>query len=367
MMERSELAGVIAQLCPMAIWVDLHGHIRHAGPTLEKICPGTGFVGGRVLEHFRVIRPRSVLTMQDLIGTAGGKLQLQLREPPGITLKGVLVQLPNRLGVIINLSFGISVVDAVRDFSLTSADFAPTDLAIELLYLMEAKSAAMEASRTLNMRLQGAKIAAEEQAFTDMLTGLKNRRAVNHVLQRLTATQMPYSLLHLDLDYFKNINDTLGHAAGDHVLQYVARIMVEETREGDTVARIGGDEFVLIFDGLSDRSRLDAIARRLIDRFQQPIMYQGQTCRISASVGIAISAEVQYLHGQPARPDDAAPDDGECEDRNSILNFADVALYEAKRAGRSCHRFFSPDMLVSGASAFQPIGFRDRKRAERQA
>jgi len=76
----------------------------------------------------------------------------------------------------------------------------------------------MEASRTLNQRLQGAKIAAEEQAFTDTLTGLKNRRALNLVLARLSEAKVPFTVMQLDLDYFKAVNDTYGHAAGDHVL-----------------------------------------------------------------------------------------------------------------------------------------------------
>lgn len=104
--------------------------------------------------------------------------------PPKTEVKGLLVAGPSEGQSIVNLSFGISVVDAVSDYSLNSADFAATDLTIEMLYLVEAKSAAMEASRKLNLRLQGAMIAAEEQAFTDTLTGLKNRRAMDHVLAR---------------------------------------------------------------------------------------------------------------------------------------------------------------------------------------
>ena len=152
------------------------------------------------------------------------------------------------------------------DYALVSSDFAATDLAIEMLYLVEAKSAAMEASRKLNLRLQGAMIAAEEQAFTDTLTGLKNRRAMDHVLARLIEAGREFALMHIDLDFFKAVNDTLGHAAGDHVLQNVARIMVEETRSDDTVARVGGDEFVILFDGLTDRETLVRVAERIIQK-----------------------------------------------------------------------------------------------------
>ena len=121
-----------------------------------------------------------------------------------------------------------------------------------MLYLVEAKSAAMDESRALNSRLQGAKIAAEEQAFTDTLTGLKNRRALDHVMARLLAMGEVFSCMHVDLDYFKSINDTLGHAAGDHVLQVVAQVLVAETRAPDTIARVGGDEFVILVHDMDD-------------------------------------------------------------------------------------------------------------------
>ena len=148
-------------------------------------------------------------------------------------------------GVLINLSFGMTVVEAVRDHRLTDADFAPTDLAMELLYLVEAKTAVMQELRDMNRRLEGAKTAAEEQALTDTLTGLRNRRAMDMALSRLMLRGTPFGLMHLDLDFFKAVNDTLGHAAGDHVLRQVARVLRVQMRGGDTVARMGGDEFVV--------------------------------------------------------------------------------------------------------------------------
>ncbi len=122
---------------------------------------------------FELLRPRSVTTVPGLMAAAGGRLHLRFRDEPRTALKGLIAPLPNRSGAVVNLSFGISILDAVRDYALTSADFSGTDLAIELLYLVEAKSAAMEASRSLNLRLQGAMLEAEEQAYTDTLTGLE--------------------------------------------------------------------------------------------------------------------------------------------------------------------------------------------------
>ncbi|MCA0928859.1 GGDEF domain-containing protein [Ruegeria profundi] len=323
MMGTDDLAALLETLCPMFVLVGADGQISRVGPTLQKLRPDQPMAGREFLEVFELIRPRDVASLSTLLASAGAKLHLKMRETPRTALKGLIAPLPDGKGAVINLSFGISILDAVRDYALTSADFSGTDLAIELLYLVEAKSAAMEASRSLNLRLQGAMLAAEEQAVTDMLTGLKNRRAMDGTLGQLITGHLPFALMHLDLDFFKSVNDQFGHAAGDHVLQQAARIMVEETRNGDTVARIGGDEFVIIFPGLSDEDILSAIATRLIDRLQAPFLFEGNTCHISASIGIALSSQL--------KPPTAA----------EILNAADLALYEAKRTGRSRHCLYS--------------------------
>ncbi|MDF1717019.1 MAG: diguanylate cyclase [Antarcticimicrobium sp.] len=321
MIAEDTLAGILARLCPMHLLVDDSGVIRRVGPTLQKLRPETPMPGQRFLDLFDLTRPRKVGCFADLL-TGEGKLGVAFRDAPHTALKGQIVPLPG--GAVIDLSFGISLIDAVRDYALTSADFAATSLAIELLYLVEAKSAVMGEYGQLSRRLQTARISAEEQAFTDTLTGLKNRRAMDHVLTRKAASGMPYSVMHIDLDFFKQVNDSLGHAAGDHVLQQVARILVEETRQEDTVARVGGDEFVIVFDNLTDRPRLRRIAERLIDRLQQPMLFQGRPCAISASIGIAPSVEQPLV--SPA----------------GLLRLADLALYDAKHAGRSTLRFATP-------------------------
>lgn len=319
---QNALADLLTQLCPMHLILDEEGVIRDVGPTLQKLRPDAPMQGRLFLDVFDLTRPRSVTRFSNLLAEPGVKLNVVFRDTPYTALKGQLVVTPD--GVVVALSFGISLLEAVRDYALTSADFAATDLAIELLYLVEAKSAAMEASRQLNQRLQAARISAEEQAFTDTLTGLKNRRAMDHVLARKSGVGLYYSVMHIDLDFFKQVNDTLGHAAGDYVLQQVARVLVEETRSEDAVARVGGDEFVVVFDNLTDRPRLRRIAQRLIQRLEQPMQFRGRPCAISASIGIAPSVE------QP----DCAPAE--------LLRRADLALYAAKRAGRATLRFFDP-------------------------
>jgi len=318
-------------LCPMHAVLNASGHVVHAGPTLQKVFAGKPLIGERFLELAELRRPHVAETMAGLRGCHGARLHLRLRDGVRTGMKGVLIALPQGAaslgppgGAIINLSFGISVVDAVRDFGLNAKDFPATDLTIEMLYLIEAKSAAMEASRKLNLRLQGARIAAEEQAYTDTLTGLKNRRAMDHVLERLMQTEQDFALMHLDLDYFKQVNDTLGHAAGDQVLQNVARRILAQARADDLVARTGGDEFVLILAGVTARARLSEIATRLILCLEEPVMYNGQECRVSGSIGATLSCAY------------------ETPDLARMMEDSDLALYAAKARGRACHVLYDP-------------------------
>ncbi len=306
------------RLMPMHLRLSGTGHIMHAAPTLAKLAPDGVLSGQRFLEVLELRRPRNIGSMADLRRAVGIALHLRFREAPHTIFRGIAAAMPKDDGLLVNLSFGIAVADAVRDHNLTSADFAPTDLTVEMLYLIEAKSAVMNESRNLNLRLQGARIAAEEQAFTDTLTGLKNRRAMDHVLGRLVGVGAQFGLMHLDLDYFKDVNDSYGHAAGDHVLQVVARVLLEQTRDSDTIARVGGDEFVLIFDRQCDPDRLRGIAARIIERLEEPVHFEGQTCRISGSVGITMST---------LYPDPVA---------ETLLGDADAALYESKHKGRAC-------------------------------
>jgi len=185
----------------------------------------------------------------------------------------------------------------------------------------------MDESRRLNERLHGARLAAEEQAIPDTLTGLRNRRAMDQSLAGLAARGSEFALMHLDLDYFKTVNDTHGHAAGDHVLQAAARVLLDETRHGDTVARVGGDEFVLIFPGLVDEVRLARIAGRIVKRLEEPVEFQGKTCRISGSIGFTTSRFY------------------EVPDLDQMLSDADVALYASKHKGRACTTMVTPDLL----------------------
>lgn len=310
----------LGRVMPMHLCLDANGTILTTGPTLAKIdnapLPGQAFFSA-----FSVRRPACVTTIGDLRRHSGAQLHLSLNAVAEPGLRGLALPLAND-GLLVNLTFGNDLQAAVRQHRLSDADFAPTDLAVEMLWLLEVSALIRGELADLNGRLQGAKIVAEEQAQTDTLTGLRNRRAMDARLAELVGTGAPFGLMHLDLDWFKQVNDTLGHAAGDHVLRYVAQVLLSETRQGDTVARVGGDEFVIVLPGLVDPSRLDAIARRIITRLAEPILHDGHPCKVSASIGMTVSTAYDYP--QPDR----------------MLSDADEALYAAKHAGRGQARVF---------------------------
>ena len=166
-------------------------------------------------------------------------------------------------------------------------------------------------------------------ALHDVLTGLPNRtylhRELKDQLNRALCLEQRRGLLFIDLDHFKNINDSLGHAVGDMLLIEVARRIRECARREDIVARIGGDEFVVFVDEIPTRDHINALAERIQEALILPIRINEHSLRITPSIGVSIF-----------------PDDG--NDLDTLMKNADLAMYEAKDAGRNQHCFFSTDM-----------------------
>jgi diguanylate cyclase (GGDEF)-like protein len=320
---------------PLHLVLDAQGRILSTGPTLAKLLPDGSLIGAEFLQGFVVRRLTRLTTLTELRRHAGEQLRVALRSAPdgAGTFRGLALPLADGQGLLVNLSFGIGVIEAVRQHALTHADFAPTDLAVEMLYVVEAKSALMGAWKEATFRELGAKRAAEEMALTDGLTGLRNRRALDLALAELTRSGTPFGLMHLDLDFFKQVNDTHGHAAGDHVLRIVSSVLRAETRSSDTVARVGGDEFVIALPGMSDPAVLGGVARRIIDRMIQPIDFEGRICRVSASIGVTVST----YYAAPT-PDQMQLD-------------ADEALYASKRSGRAHASFHAPGPTLPAEAA----------------
>jgi diguanylate cyclase (GGDEF)-like protein len=327
----ARIAPLLDVLCPMHLLLDPEGRILRTGRALDKLgADMPPFTGRAVLEVLTLRRPKAEPTITALRDLAGRKLHLSLAGYPKGELKGVVVPVaqpdPDAAPyLVLNLSFGISIVDAVRDFGLTSSDFAVTDLAVEMLFLVEAQSAVLKELKRLNSRLDTARQTALEQATTDQLTGLANRRAMDPALGRLKAASTGFALLHLDLDYFKEVNDTHGHAAGDHVLRVAAERLIRCTRADDLVLRLGGDEFMLILADVTTTHRVRRVATRVIAALEEPIAFEDQMLRISASIGASL----------------AAP--GVEVETDRLMQEADSALYAAKEAGRGRFHIFGQE------------------------
>jgi diguanylate cyclase (GGDEF)-like protein/PAS domain S-box-containing protein len=171
-----------------------------------------------------------------------------------------------------------------------------------------------------------------EQANFDHLTGLFNRHYMqsymHSVLTRARRLQKKMVLLFMDLDNFKNINDTLGHDTGDALLKQTAGRILILLRESDTVVRTGGDEFTILLENLEEIDSAEVVAGKLINSFLEPFTIKGQEIYTTASIGISIY-----------------PDDGTSLDQ--LLQSADMAMYKAKEDGRNTYRFFSSDMRHS--------------------
>jgi len=164
-------------------------------------------------------------------------------------------------------------------------------------------------------------------AHTDSLTGLANRFTLHGALRAAIAQRRLVALLALDLDHFKLVNDTLGHAAGDELLQTVAARLLACRRAPDLVARLGGDEFALLVleDADGGGVDVDAMSQRLIGVLEEPVEIGGRSLRASASIGVA-----HWGVGEVSADD--------------LLVHADIALYAAKKAGRGRYTTYSPDL-----------------------
>ena len=170
---------------------------------------------------------------------------------------------------------------------------------------------------------------AEYLAMHDALTRLPNRVLLLERLDQAIASvgrrRDMAALLLLDLDRFKDVNDTLGHPAGDLLLKEVAVRLSACVREVDTVARVGGDEFAIVQVGINDAAEAQQLSRRLLELFQTPLELDGQEALVTASIGVALI------------PTDASVP-------SKLLQLADIALYRAKEDGRNATRFFEPEM-----------------------
>ncbi|WP_347332846.1 bifunctional diguanylate cyclase/phosphodiesterase [Marinimicrobium locisalis] len=182
-----------------------------------------------------------------------------------------------------------------------------------------------ELIRGLNHNIQD----MERLAYYDQLTGLENRflfkAQLRTALSTTTRDRQQLALLYLDLDHFKDINDSLGHEAGDQLLVEVAHRLRGCLREEDSVARLGGDEFAVLLRHVKEARYASLVAEKIIDALRRPIRLSAQEVVVGASIGITL-----------------APDDS--SDIEILMRNADLAMYQAKNHGRNIHRFYTPEL-----------------------
>jgi diguanylate cyclase (GGDEF)-like protein len=170
---------------------------------------------------------------------------------------------------------------------------------------------------------------ARHMATHDALTGLPNRAMFGQLIELEIESarryQRKFAVAFIDLDRFKDVNDTLGHEAGDTLLKEMAARFKAALRVSDVVARFGGDEFVILMREASDAAQVASIAGKILAAAVDPVTVSGQECSVTASVGIALY------------PEDAA-------DEQSLMKNADVAMYAAKGKGKNNFQFYATEM-----------------------
>lgn len=166
-------------------------------------------------------------------------------------------------------------------------------------------------------------------ASTDPLTGLYNRRAILNILEKKLRADVPgrHHLLFLDIDYFKQVNDSLGHNAGDEVIRHVCKQVASCIRKSDAIGRLGGDEILVLLDSVGTKVNAFDIAEKILRKCREKLHTNNFHVSITVSIGIATS--------------------GKCRSASEWIDCADGALYKAKQSGRNCVR--SNDDKIEGS------------------
>lgn len=298
--ERDRAQTTLRAIADAVIVTDASGRISYVNPTAEVItgCASSDAVGQHVDDVFRVIAADTGARIVD-------PLTLALRENRIRTLPTDAL-LQQRGGASVAVEDSAAPIHD-RDGNVTGAVIVFRDVS---------------ASRELALRMA-------HMAQHDPLTDLPNRLLLEDRLRQAIAlaerNARAAAVLFIDLDRFKLINDSLGHAVGDRLLQHVARVLVSCVRRSDTVCRLGGDEFVVLLPEINGPRDAMHVADKLLTALQTPIVLDGDELRVSCSIGISMF-----------------PSDG--ADPPTLLKNADAAMYHAKHGGRNRHAFFTDEI-----------------------
>ena len=285
-------------------------------PVLAAACAFSAVLGGagalRWAQH-----ANEILSLLSTATVVAGAVWAWRRDfgPARIYLLGQCMLLPSVVLVVLNL-WGLALPQFVLDNALQSG------AAVEIVMFAMALSSRIRLLQAREIELTRHAEQLLEVSQTDALTGLTNRSGLLQRAETLLLNGRRRSLVLVDLDRFKPVNDQKGHAAGDAMLVEIARRLRSMVRSQDLAARIGGDEFVLLFSEPRTRASMEAFCTELLALLSQPLQFEGSSLRVGASMGIA------------SHPEDGAslPD---------LVRAADMALYHVKRHGRDGYAFFA--------------------------
>jgi diguanylate cyclase (GGDEF)-like protein len=266
-----------------------------------------------------------------LVGVAGLRAPAAAADPGTLRTTPLLVALPY---VPLTAALATSIAVEVARGSIGTFLYLTFTVLVTLVVLRQLVTLRenLRLTRVLDATVTDLRRQEEQLrhlAFHDPLTGLANRalfqHQTEHAIDRRRRDPAPLGIIYLDLDGFKQVNDSSGHPVGDALLVAVGRRLRENTRPGDTVARLGGDEFAMLLDGMHAETDAGRLADRLVTTLAEPFDLDGRTVQVSASVGIAV---------QPA---------GECHG-GELLRDADLAMYAAKLGGKARSVPFEPQL-----------------------
>lgn len=296
----AELAAISERANDAVLVTDLKGNITWANPAFEAL-------SGHRLQDVIGKKPGSFLQSEKTDPQTIGRLHDHIAGR-----RAVKVEIENRkrdgTDYWISLSISLLTTDLGKPYGFVAISSDVTE------------------ARQSREALLAAKKEIEHQSFHDPLTGLPNRRALEQELsKRIAANDTSTTLIRIDLDHFKYVNDTMGHEAGDYVLCRVADILDKETKDDDLAVRVGGDEFVLLLSQGSTEAAAFTIAERILSRISLPLYFDSKTIRVGSSFGIAsLNSDIVSHEG--------------------LLVAADAALYEAKEAGRNRVHLYTPEL-----------------------